>query len=134
MTTKSLQQFIEEAKKADSYWIETAKLEFTFALERQRRQANISYKQIADRLGKSPAYISKVFRGDENLTIESMVKLCRAVEGKFHPEVFKEGSSARWFNAVKGQRNCFIDSTAKAEKILDLKTLKLYEPICANFA
>jgi transcriptional regulator with XRE-family HTH domain len=33
-------------------------------------------------MGTSAAYISKVFRGDNNLTIESMVKLARATGGQ----------------------------------------------------
>lgn len=37
---------------------------------------------MAKRIASSPAYISKVFRGDSNLTIESMVKLARATGGQ----------------------------------------------------
>lgn len=79
--SKELQATLEEAAKGDAYWVERAKLDFAIGLESQRRKAGLNYKQMADRLHSSAAYISKVFRGDSNLTIESMVKLARASGG-----------------------------------------------------
>ena len=49
------------------------------AIEKKRRGANKSYADLAKLMGTSNAYISKIFRGDANLTIESMVKIARAV-------------------------------------------------------
>lgn len=75
---KALRQVIENAKLTDVYWVEKAKLNFALALESRRREASMSYKQIAEKIGTSQPYVSKVFRGDANLTIETMVKLARA--------------------------------------------------------
>ena len=46
------------------------------------RWRGLSYADLAKNLGTSAAYISKVFRGDTNLPIESMVKLARATGGQ----------------------------------------------------
>ena len=80
--SKQLKAFVDEAKQTDVYWVESAKLEFALALEQQRRAAGLSYADLAKKMGTSAAYISKVFRGDNNLTIESMVKLARATGGQ----------------------------------------------------
>ena len=85
--SKKLKAFEDEAKQSDAYWIESAKLEFALALEQQRRAAGLSYADLAKKMGTSAAYISKVFRGDTNLTIESMVKLARATGGQLDARI-----------------------------------------------
>lgn len=79
--SKALRQFVTDAKKTDSYWVEATKLQFAMALEDRRKAAGMTYKALAEKIGASGAYISKVFRGDSNMTIESMVKLARATGG-----------------------------------------------------
>lgn len=79
--SKSLQGFIENAQRSDPYWVETAKLQFAMDLEGRRRASDMTYKAIAEKIGTSAAYITKIFRGDSNVTIESMVKLARATGG-----------------------------------------------------
>jgi transcriptional regulator with XRE-family HTH domain len=85
--SKQLKAFVDEAKQTDAYWVESAKLEFALALEQQRRAAGLSYADLAKKMGTSAAYISKVFRGDTNLTIESMVKLARATGGQLDARI-----------------------------------------------
>lgn len=78
----TLNGFVEKARLSDSYWVERAKLNFALALERQRKAAGLTYKAVAEKLGTSAAYVTKVFRGDTNMTIETMVKLARATGGE----------------------------------------------------
>ena len=93
--SKALQKFVDSAKTRDSYWIENAKLDFALALEKQRRLAGMSYAAIAEKLGTSAAYITKVFRGDANLTIETMVKLSRATGAKLSINLIDEKIDAK---------------------------------------
>jgi transcriptional regulator with XRE-family HTH domain len=58
---------------------ETVKLEFAVAIDRAMRDRRLSRKQVAQLLGTSPAWVTKVLRGDVNLTVDSMVRLCGAV-------------------------------------------------------
>lgn len=76
--SKKIQAQIEQEIQTDDYWIEKAKLDFAMDLYRTCKAADINGKSLAEKLGKSAAYISKTFKGDANLTIESMVKLARA--------------------------------------------------------
>lgn len=87
---KALGSLLADLKQTDSYWTEAAKLQFAVHLEKQRKAADLTYKAIADRIGSSAAYVSKVFRGDSNLTIESMVKLARATGGHLDVRVCSE--------------------------------------------
>lgn len=100
--SKALSAFGREAKSDDFYWVEVAKLDFSQELERQRRLQGLSYSALAKKLGTSAAYISKVFRGDANLTIESMVKLARASGGKLSIQVADEQADGRrWAGTMR---------------------------------
>ena len=77
--SKNLSSFVESAKSDDFYWVEKIKLDIAIELDRCRRDLNMTAAEFAKELGVSRAYMSKLFRGDVNLTIKSMVKLARAV-------------------------------------------------------
>ncbi len=95
---KKLKAFVDEAKETDAYWVESAKLEFALALEQQRRAAGLSYADLAKKMGTSAAYISKVFRGETNLTIESMVKLARATGGQLDARILAGEVAAKAYS------------------------------------
>ena len=99
--SKALRAFVDKARATDAYWIEAAKLHFAVSLDRQRAAAGLTYKNVADKLGTSAAYISKVFRGDSNVTIESMVKLARATGGRLDIQVVDgEAEQFSWADCV----------------------------------
>jgi len=99
--SKALKAFVQEQAKDDAYWVERAKLDFATGLENQRRANKLTYKDVAEKIRSSAAYISKVFRGDSNLTIESMVKLARAAGGCLEVRVVSEQSVSNvWATAV----------------------------------
>jgi predicted XRE-type DNA-binding protein len=77
--SKNLRSFVESAKSDDFYWVEKIKLDFAIELDRCRRDLNMTAAEFAKELGVSRAYMSRLFRGDVNLTIKSMVKLARTV-------------------------------------------------------
>jgi transcriptional regulator with XRE-family HTH domain len=92
--SKKLGAFFEQSKNTDSYWVEEAKLHFSTSLEAQRRASNMTYKAIAQKIGTSAAYITKIFRGDSNLTIETMVKLARSTGGRLEVHVVDASSKS----------------------------------------
>ena len=105
--SKALQKFTEQARKDDSYWVEKAKLDYSVALEKQRKRSGMTFAALAKKIGTSAAYITKVFRGDSNLTIESMVKLARATGGRLTIQVADDKADAsRWtgtLSEIKGK-------------------------------
>lgn len=100
-TSKGLKAFLEKARQGDSYWVEHAKLEFAVMLEQRRKSASMSLSELAKKIGTSAAYISKVFRGDSNLTIESMVKLARATGGQLDIRIVEPTPAASHWDASK---------------------------------
>jgi ribosome-binding protein aMBF1 (putative translation factor) len=73
----------QDAMQHDEFWTEYANLEFTTQLSQTLKQKGISKAELARRMETSQAYVTKVFRGDANLTIASMVKLARCVKWNF---------------------------------------------------
>lgn len=97
---KALQKFIDRAKDCDAYWVEKTKLDFAMSLENQRRVSGMTYAALAKKIATSAAYITKVFRGESNLTIESMVKLARATGGRLNIEVVDASTQPMIWNAT----------------------------------
>lgn len=103
MALKSFKQLLADAKQRDSYWVEKAKLDFSVALNRLFEKSGMSQKALAEKLGTSPAYITKVFRGDVNFTIETMAKLARAVDGQLHIHISPKQLKSHWFDVLQTQ-------------------------------
>lgn len=91
---KKIKEFLENASKSESFWVNKAKIAFAVSLEQRRKQSGLTYKDVAEKLGTSSAYMTKVFSGEANMTIETMVRLARATGGQLHIEVFDEKQTA----------------------------------------
>ena len=46
--------------------------------------------ELARRMGTSPAYVTRLFRGSANLSVETMVKLAQAVGGSLRLELAEQ--------------------------------------------
>jgi transcriptional regulator with XRE-family HTH domain len=113
--SKALKGFVDDAREGDSYWVESAKLQFALCLERQRRTANMTYKSIAEKIGTSAAYITKIFRGDTNMTIESMVKLARATGGRLDIRIVDAAADeAHWDVSLFAAKTASAPTTTPA--------------------
>lgn len=78
------------------YWSEQAKIEFAVAVERRLRQLALSKSDFAQRIGTSAAYVTKVLRGDANVTIETMAKLAYGADSTLHLHVAPRKSTVKW--------------------------------------
>ncbi len=76
---RSFAELYSKAEKTDEYWAADAILGFTEELHRLSVERGLTRAELARRLGTSPAYVTKLFRGDVNFTVETMVKLVRAI-------------------------------------------------------
>lgn len=73
-TAKNLEWFASlPVNRADEI-----KLDIAVEFDRALRAQNKTRKEFSQKLGVSPAMITKVLRGDANLTIDTMVKLAEA--------------------------------------------------------
>lgn len=83
--------------------IEGAKLDFAIQLERLISRSGLSRKELAERLGVSLPMVTKILRGDANLTIGSMVRAAKAANGVLHINLAAEGCEGRWLEIVRGR-------------------------------
>jgi len=86
------------------YLVEDIKIGFAVDLERRMRQLGMSKADLARELETSSAYITKILRGDSNLTIRSMVFLANAVDGSLNLHIAPRDARVRWFEVISGAR------------------------------
>lgn len=87
MSKKSFAALFEAAERHDEYWTELAILEFTEALSRRMEEKKISQAELAATVGVSQPYISKVLKGNANLTLATMTKLALALGARVHVQL-----------------------------------------------
>lgn len=100
MAEKTFKGLIDRAKRRDSYWVGKAISDFTDDLYSLMETRGVNKAELARRIGSSPAYITKVLRGNNNFTIESMVRLVRALDGQLCIHVGRAEDQVRWFDVV----------------------------------
>jgi len=100
----TFEAFFKEAEKQDAYWVERAVLEFTEELLAHMERENISRAELARRLGKKPPYVTKILRGTTNFTMDSMVRIARAVGCQYRSHLQPEGARTQWFDLLDSPR------------------------------
>lgn len=95
MKKKSFKELFDQAKRRDTYWVASLILDFTEALHKIMEVNEVSRSELARRLGVSPAYITKVLRGNVNFTLDSMVRLVRAAGGDISLQVAPKAQKKR---------------------------------------
>lgn len=93
---------LDANRKEKIYQQEAAKLEFATQLHVRMVEAEINRATLATMIEHSPAYITKVLRGDNNPTIETMVELVHALGGRLHFKVADHDQRIRWRGVVDG--------------------------------
>ena len=95
MKKKSFKELLDTAKRQDTYWVTSLILDFTEGLHKMMEVNGVSRSELARRLGVSPAYITKVLRGNVNFTLDSMVRLVRTAGGEVSLQVAPKAQKKR---------------------------------------
>ena len=91
---KTIQELLDDAKKFPDYWAAKTTMDFAMGLDHLMKEKNISKADLARNIGTTPAYITKVMRGNENFTVETMWKLALGVGGQIILSVVDANSIA----------------------------------------
>lgn len=94
-------RFFRDLENSEEFHIESAKLEFALELKRVMDRDKITNADLAERLKVSRPMVTKLLRGDANVTIETMVKAVRALSGKLFVRIVREGCSGRLIELVQ---------------------------------
>lgn len=79
---KSFAQIFAEAKKNLTYHVEVTILEFTEEVCRTMEAQSVTKAELAKRLNCQPAFVTKLLSGQNNFTLETMVKVALALESE----------------------------------------------------
>lgn len=82
------------------YELANVEMDFTDSLELLMQRRAVNKSELARRINTSPAYITKILRGSTNFTLETMVKLVRALDGELHVRACAKEDKAHWFHVV----------------------------------
>lgn len=70
----------EQARDSHAYRAEGASLRFTEDLVAFMKTSGLTRTALAEKIGSSPAYVTKILRGETNFTLDSMVKIATALD------------------------------------------------------
>jgi transcriptional regulator with XRE-family HTH domain len=94
--TERIRRLVASARSGHTYKVERAILEFTERIYARMLQKGISPSALAERMGVEPPYVSKILRGTSNFTLDSMIKICSAVDTEFCFHVRPKEVTAAW--------------------------------------
>jgi len=92
-----------EGMKTPGYWMEEVRLDFLEALISRMKETGISQSELAQRMGKSEAYISRTMNSSiSNFTLKTMVQLALAVGAKLSVRIsdMEQDDSLLWDNSA----------------------------------
>ena len=81
-TAKRFADLLQKAEQSDKFQIDALKVEISEQIYLAMNQQGISNADLARQLGKSRAYVTKVLRGTTNFTLESLVRIGRALSNE----------------------------------------------------
>lgn len=117
MKEASFAELFGAAKQHDAYWVADTIYHFTKELHNLTEVNKISRAELARRLQVSPAYITKIFRGDVNFTIDTMLRIARAVGAKLHLHLAPDEHEVRWFDLPPAKKKAVPPPWGQFEKV-----------------
>jgi transcriptional regulator with XRE-family HTH domain len=96
---------------------ENSKMKFAFKITDLLKHNNMSNKDLADKLETSSAYVTKILRGDQNFSIESMHKIADAVNAELAFHLSPKGTNIQWLGLHHNKKHIPNTSTTKIVKV-----------------
>jgi len=87
-------KLFQKVRETPEWDIEGAKLQITNEIHRLMEEGNVTQSVLAERLGKSQPYVSKILKGETNFTIESVALIARALNATFQIRLYSKKSAS----------------------------------------
>jgi transcriptional regulator with XRE-family HTH domain len=87
MKPRSFSDLYREAERHQDYWVAGAILAFTESVVREMARQRLTRTALAERLGATPAYVTRILRGRVNFTLVTMVRLSHALGTDLHAKL-----------------------------------------------
>lgn len=82
MSTKSINALAQRLSALPEGQAEYVAVSFLLQINLRMLDLNMSNANLAQRLGTTPAYVTRLFTGSVNLSVQSLVKVAQAVYGE----------------------------------------------------
>ena len=99
-----LRRDLDALRESPAYRAEKLALELTEEIHTRMETLGMGKSELGRQLGTSPAYVTKVLRGTNNFTLESLVKLADALEASVSIHLSPKGTSSVWVDVVANRR------------------------------
>jgi transcriptional regulator with XRE-family HTH domain len=119
--SKNYLSYLRSAKKSVEYWRQLAVRDFTEGLIFRLRLRKCSQAELAKRLDVKPAYISRIIRGSDNLTLQTMVKIAMAVGGKVRIHIAEQSAETKFEDFYTGHEAFEFEQDASALSTVDYR-------------
>jgi hypothetical protein len=111
----SFEELFQRAEERTGYWVELGKLEFTEEMLARMTERDMKKSQLAARLGAKPAFVTRLVSGHNNFTLETMVRVARALGCEFRCHLQPAGTKACWIDVLKHEPHRPIAAWAPEE-------------------
>ncbi|MEW6203559.1 MAG: helix-turn-helix transcriptional regulator [bacterium] len=88
--SQEIQRLLEELKDDPEFKLERLMLEINEDICRFMEERGITRAELAEKLGTSRAYITKMLNGNPNLTLRSLVNIAHALECEINIRFFEK--------------------------------------------
>ena len=99
--TERFADLLQRAELSDAFQIDRLKVEISERIYNAMNQQGVSNAELARRLGKSRAYVTKLLRGTTNFTLESLVRIGRALSCEVEFELLPKPAQTKASAASK---------------------------------
>jgi transcriptional regulator with XRE-family HTH domain len=90
-----LEKRVDEHQNTPEYELEWLLLDLNEAIAGGMERASLSRSELAERLGTSRAYVTKLLDGQENMTLKTLVRVANALEMKVDTRFIPREQAAR---------------------------------------
>lgn len=97
----NFQELVNRIKETETFDKEVARNEVSDLIDALMKKEGVKRAELAKRLGKSRAYVTKTLQGNANFTLDTLVLIGRALGYKFQPAFIQK--EAEW-KLVEGMR------------------------------
>lgn len=88
------------------------KSDFAYKINQLILKKGVNKASLANSLGFSRAYITKVLKGDANLSIDKMTQITAALDAELCLNVVEKGVEGRWIEIYKMKKVSATDKAA----------------------
>ena len=79
-TGSAFEKMVKRARQTPEYWAAGTAVDFAVSVDALMKRKHIKRSELARKMGTSLLYVTKIMRGDVNLTLDAMAKIAMALD------------------------------------------------------